>query len=149
MAYRGRYFLGDEIPLGVLTTDSSGVPALPDACPTMKIYSSTGQVTQGWLPGGLGGTSSLVPVLDRYGATGLFGVRLLLGPAFSTGLYTVKYSWTVSAVRGAELDTFEVLPGGDIKGNAISMFFHRQAQADFIVREQDSGRLLANRNPST
>lgn len=147
MAMRGRWFLGDEIPLGVLTTDGAGTPTLPDACPALEIYSSAGKVLGGWVPGGMNGNGSLVPIQDRYGTTGLFGTRLFLGPAFAPGLYQATYRWKISTFLGLEVDTFEVLAGGSVKGSPLAMYFHRQPQADFLVRQLDSGRLVSNRNP--
>jgi hypothetical protein len=147
LAYRGRYYQGDEIPLGVLTTDAAGVPVFPDACPQLEIYGPAGKVAGGWTPGGLGGSGSPVPVQDRFGTTGLFGINLLLGSLFSPGLYQATYRWTSGAHRGLALDTFEVLPGSSARGTPISMYFHDQPQANYLVRQLDSGRLVANRNP--
>lgn len=147
MPYRGRYFLGDEIPLGCLCVNSSGVPAVPDACPQLEIYSPSAKVKGGWLPGGLAGSGSGIPVLDRYKATGLFQVRLLLNGAFAPGQYQATYRWTIGAFNGMEQDTFEVLAGGDAKGSAISMDYYRPPHAAFLVRQLDSGQLVANRNP--
>jgi hypothetical protein len=147
MAYRGRYYLGEEIPLGVLTTNASGVPTVPDACPALEIYAPAGKVKGGWVPGGLGGGGSMLPIVDRFGTTGLFGVNLFLGGVFSPGLYRATYRWKVGTYHGLALDTFEVLAGGSARGTPISMFFHDQPQGDYLVRQLEAGRLVANRNP--
>jgi hypothetical protein len=139
MLYRGRYFQGTEIPLGVQVVDVNSVPTAPDAAPTMDVFSPSGKAISG----------KAIPAVEKAILTGLFYYKLFLGPLYSPGLYSVSYRWTTGggAFLGMDVDTFEVLPGGNAKGCAISLAYIDRPQAKFIIQQWDSGRLRKNRNP--
>jgi hypothetical protein len=135
--YRGLYQLGDFVNLAVLTTDSAGLPAAPDAAPKVDIYDSSSVVVAG----------QGVPAIDRTIVTGLFGLRLPLDGKFSPGQYTAVYRWTVGAFSGQETDTFEVLPGGHPDGAVVAAFYLDKPHARFIVQQTDAGKIVRGRNP--
>lgn len=139
--YRGRFQIGDEIPLAVLTTNGSGVPVAPDSCPSVEIYGPSGKV-QDWIPRG-----KQIPVMDRFATTGFFQGKIFLGSMFTTGLCTVAYRWTSGAYHGQSIDTFEILPGGSDRGHVIALDWYHCPQADFLIQQLDSGRIRAGRNP--
>jgi hypothetical protein len=137
MGYRGRYQLGVEIPLGILTVNGSSLPSFPTTAPLVEVWSATAQV----IPG------RKMPVVDRFGTTGLFGLNLFLDARFSAGMYTAIYRYTVGSYQGQEEDVFEVVAGGDPAGSVIAMAYYDRPHAKFCVMQLDSGRLISRRNP--
>lgn len=137
--YRGRTQLGIEIPLGVQCFNASGNAVAPDACPTMTIYSGTTNTPVI--------AAYSIPVRDRFNATGQFAYRQFLDTRFASGKYWVLYKWTASTFSGHVLDVFDIVDGGDPKGQYISLFFMQKPSADFIVGQTDGGILTKGRNP--
>ena len=135
--FRGRYQLGQEVPLGVLAVNGSNTPSFPTIVPHMDVFSSTGKVIAG----------KLLPVLDRGGQTGYFQIPLFLGPQFVAGKYTAVYRWLVGTYLGQSADEFDVLAGGSTDGSIIAMHWFERPQAQFIVQHLDSGKVLRSRNP--
>jgi hypothetical protein len=135
--YRGRYQQGEEIPLGVLCYDSSGVPTAPDAAPTLEIYSGGSHI----LPG------KAIPALDKAAVTGLFQHKLYLNEHYPAGLYQATYRWTKGGFFGLQTDTFEVMPGGDATGSVVAMTYLERPQASFVLQQRDSGHLFKGKNP--
>jgi hypothetical protein len=135
--FRGRYQLGQEVTLGVLCVDAADTPTLPTSAPTVDVYSASSKVISG----------KAIPIMDRYGATGLFSYRLFLSETFSVGKYSVVYRYTADGDEGVEVDTFEVIDGGDPSGHPTSMHFYRRPHADFIVTGTDGGKVIKRRNP--
>lgn len=134
--YRGRYSLGQEIPLGVLTVNADGTPTLPTTAPHMDIFSSSAKVLEG----------KLIPIIDRGGQTGYFQYPLFLGPLFAAGRYSVIYRYLVGSYLGQVEDVFEVLAGDD-EGAVIAMYWYERPHAAFVVQQLDSGLLVRGRNP--
>lgn len=137
MAYLGRYQLGVEVPLSVRTTNSAGSAALPAACPSIDVYSDSAKVVSG----------KQIPISDRYGVTALFRHGLFLSQLYTAGRYEVAYRWVIGSYEGGQVDTFEVLAGGDGDGSVISMYHLRKPQASWIVQQRDSGKIMKGRNP--
>lgn len=139
--HRGRYQLGQEIVLGFQARNGSDVPAVPSAVPVFSVYSQSATLIDG----------KEIPVLDRYGRTGLFQFRLRLSSIFTAGnaLYTVSYKATMpdSHIYTAE-DYFQVIAGGNADGVILSMAYYTRPHADFVVHFLDSGKIQARRNPS-
>jgi hypothetical protein len=138
--YLGRFFQGQQVPLTLSVTDQNGTPQLPAAAPTARVRGDAGAVLQ----------TMTLPILDRYGATGLFQTLLTLGNSFPAGRYRVSYHWTSGSYTGETEDVFEVAPGGDPAGAVISMCWYERPHANFLVLQMDpaSGQLLFGRNPS-
>jgi hypothetical protein len=102
------------------------------------------------------GTNGLLPIMDRYGTTALFGVAFPVGAALSaTGNWRVVYTWSIDGFTGLAEDTFEVVAGGNASGNIISAYYYQRPNADFIVVQTDGdvavlvgqGEVRAGRNP--
>ena len=136
--YCGRHFQGTEVSLSVLCKSASDVPVAPDAAPSIDVYSSTAKVL----------AAKTIPPIDRYGLTGLFGLRLFLDARYAAGLYTVVYRWVSGSFKGTQLDDFEVLPGSSADGTPIATYLYKRPHADFLVQQLDSGELLRGRNPT-
>lgn len=133
--YRGRIRLGGEAILGVQTTSDGVIPALPTStAPLLDVYDSVGHVV-----------SKRIPLLDRDSA--LFQYRLFLGSTFTAGLCTVTYRWTTGSYEGYEMDTFEIIPGGNADGIVLSMTFYKRPMADFVLRQTNAGVILRGKNP--
>lgn len=137
--YLGRYFQGQQVPLTLSATDQNGTPGLPGAAPTARVRGDAGVLQV-----------LALPILDRYGATGLFQTLLTLGSSFPAGRYRVSYHWTQGGFTGTTEDVFEVAPGGDAAGAIISMAWYERPHANFLILQTDpsSGQLLFGRNPS-
>ena len=135
--HRGRFQLGEHVPLAVLCRNSSGQPAAPDAAPQVDVYSDTTHPT----------TGKAIPAQDKSLVTGLFTYRLFLGSGFVVGRYTVTYHWVIGANHGMQVDDFEIVGGGHEDGEVISMYFYDRPHADFIVQQLSSGKVVRGRNP--
>jgi len=134
----GRYHIGGEAAMAVLTKDSSGVPTNPDSAPTYSIYNSAGTPII---------ANRKMPPVEKLQVTGQFGCGQFLGYEFSEGTYMVLYKWTIGGFNGAEIENIEVLPG-DGGGDNIAMAILRKPHATFVLRQLTSGKLAAGRNPS-
>lgn len=133
----GRKQLGEEVPLTLLCRNSSGVPADPDACPKVDVYSASGKVVSG----------RSIPILDPAGTTGLFGGRIYLDGTFSAGEHLVVYRYDSGGTRRQEVDHFEVVAGGDSSGQVIALFNYERPHANHLVQQRTSGRLYKGKNP--
>jgi hypothetical protein len=139
MPYLGRLFQGSQVPLTLAVTDQSGTPQVPSAAPTARVRGDAGVLT-----------TLTLPILDRYGATGLFQALLFLGSTFPAGRYRVSYHWTYGSYIGEAEDQFEIAAGGDPAGAIISMAWYERPHANFLVLQTDAaaGQLYFGRNPS-
>ena len=135
--YRGRVQVGKAVLLAVQCRNASRAAVPPDACPTVDVYDSAGKRLAG----------KAIPILDPAATTGLFAYWLYLSDAYATGRATATYRWTVSTFHGSDLDTFDVLAGGDPSGAVIAQCFFQQPQANFVVQQRDGGRIYKGKNP--
>lgn len=135
--YMGRYQLGEHVPLRVLT-NTNRAAVVPDYPPVAKVFDSSGSVR----------FNKRIPVSDRYGQTGLFSFRLFLDSTFATGHYSVTFTWIQGTDVGCSVGEFDIVAGGDADGAIIALHRYQTANAQFIMREMDSGELRAGRNPS-
>ena len=135
--FRGRYQLGEEIPLGCRTLTAADVPTAPDDCPTMTISTAAGSIA----------LSRKIPICDRYGVTGLFLDNVQLNTTFAAGAYIVNYVWVIGGTVLGDTDTFEIVAGGNADGACIASHFFDRPHADFIVQQVDSGQVVYGRNP--
>ena len=135
--YRGRYKLGQELILGLMCRDGSGSPVLPDRAPTLDVWVGASHPVSG----------KAIPVMDRFGATGLFQYPLFLGGDFITGQGTAVYRYQVGGDWLEEEDTFEITAGGDIDGQVIAMHYYPRPHANFLVWQTTSGNIIKGRNP--
>jgi hypothetical protein len=136
MPYIGRYTQGGQCPLTLACVDVNGTPSLPAAAPTVQVRSDSGFIQ-----------AITLPILDRYGATGLFQYSLPLGSSYPSGRYRVTYHWTVGSFVGTTEDNFEVAAGGDAAGAIIAAQWYERPHANFLVLQTDTGTLLFGRNP--
>jgi len=136
--YLGRYQLGQHMTLFVRTRDASGTPAFPDQAPTAYITSAGGALV----------ATKKMPVVDRFGATGVFMLPLPVGAAFAVGHYVVTYHFKISSYQGVESDQFEIVSGGNKDGAVIAAHWYERPHGHFIVQQTDAGKLIQGRNPS-
>lgn len=140
----GSYQLGDVVPLSVWCRNANQTPASPDDAPTASVY------PDGLDLGPEGGPIVLrqsLPAVDVRKITGYFSYRLSLGALFSVGTYAVVTTYTVGGVHHADVQKFEILPGGSAEGNGIAMHFFKQVAADYVLLQTDQGALQRLRNP--
>lgn len=137
MSNLGRYQLGQEVTFLVLCKNASGVPADPDACPKVDVYSPTGKPVSG----------QGVPILDAQATTGLFSGRVLLDERFATGQYHLVVRYQVTSHHGSEMLLFEVMPGGGATGQVIALYAYERPQATFLVQQRTTGRIYKGKNP--
>ena len=137
MSYRGRYQLGQTVPLFLLTLNAGKIPSVPDDPPAMKIWT-----------GGTMVKNQAMPVRERYTHSGLFYFDLFLDGAFSAGQYVEVYYYKIGSHYGLATDNFEVVPGGSGDGHVLSAYFYSRPHADFIVHQMESGKIKRGRGPS-
>lgn len=141
--YLGRHQQGEFLPLAVVTTTPAGAAEDPRAEPVATFYRD-------------GGSLTLVRQVtlfahDRGAVVGAFRASLFLGAEFSTaGRYLVVIRWTTAdGVARCTTATFYLLPGGSADGAVIGMVFVSRPDANNLVMQTDSGRMLRGRNPRT
>lgn len=134
--FRGRYPLGEEVPLSVLCRNNARTPTAPVAAPAAAIWLGSTKIQ-----------TITLPAIDRAALTGLFGKGLFLGAAYTTGLYEVFYTYTVGSLAVVEVDQFEVVDSGDPNGSVIAMYGFERPQATFLVHQVDSGKIKRGKNP--
>jgi len=139
--YLGRWQQGEILPLAVTTTTPAGAAEDPQAEPVATIYrdgASLARVRQVTLA-----------AQDRGAVSGAFRLPLFLGAEFSdAGRYLVVIRWVTGAgVPRCRTGAFYLLPGGSADGAVIGMVFVSRPDANHLVMQTDSGRLLRGRNP--
>lgn len=139
--YLGRYQQGEELPLAVRTTDAAGAPADPQAEPVATIYRDGAALTRV--------KQVALAAHDRGAVAGAFRLPLFLGAEFSTaGRYLAVIRWaTAGGAARCRTDCFHVLPGGDADGAVVALTFVARPDANHLVMQTDSGRLVRGRNP--
>lgn len=137
--WRGRAVIGAEIMLGCSCDPGNGVPTAPDSAPTMSVYTEAGALV----------ASKQIPPLDQFSSTGLFEYMLPLNSSFSVGRHVVRYSFVISGTTyTTDLDTFEIVAGGDNSGQFLSLFYlDRPDGNDFILGQTEMGSLTIGRGP--
>lgn len=135
--HHGRHTQGDEVRLSLLCATGAGVPAAPDACPTLDIYGPSGPVLEGahWHPA------------EPAAAPGLFAASVFLGGDFPAGEYAARATYSISSVQYQSLAYFSVAAGGDPSGRVRAMTYYDRPPASFVVQQRDSGRLYKGKNP--
>ena len=132
----GRYWLGDAVPLMVLTRDNAESPTDPALAPYARIYSGTTFVK-----------TVRLPKIDHAEITGMFLFLLRLDANFATGFYDVILDYVVSSVQRVKHLRFEITAGGDERGKAISMYYLRQPDRSFLISQLDTGQINKLQNP--
>jgi len=135
--FRGRYQIGQEVPLSVLTVNASRVPSFPTVAPHFEVFSSSAKLI----------TGKLMPVMDRNGATGLFQALLRLDARFSAGRHQAVIHYKVGTYYGQQVLDFDILAGGNASGAVEAMHWLERPHANFVVHQLDSGEIHKGRNP--
>lgn len=136
MPYRGRFALGDFIPLQCLCRDVNGVPTDPDVTPEARVFAPAGNATGHFL---------IMP-LDPGAQPGLFQLAEGAAAWFNAlGNWRVVYHWTTGngTFAGVDEDTFEIVNGGAARGNVVSMTFYVRPDADYLVFQTDGGSVIS------
>lgn len=140
--YLGRFQQGEEVPLTLACRTAAGVPEDPADDPVVTVYRDDA------------GTLALVQTVElaacnRGAATGHFRRPLFLGITYSTtGRYLVIFRWaTAGGVARSVTGSFTVLPGGDGDGHVIAQCFVARPDANHLIAQTDSGRVVRGRNP--
>jgi len=134
--YRGRYTLGDFVPLSLASRNSSDTPTLPGSAPVADVWSDSAKVL-----------SQKLPIHDRYGTTAFFHHLLQLDSRFSAGRYRVLYRYKVGSDTKLATDTFEIVAGGHHDGPGIAMHYYHDPGNEVVLLQGEGGRLLKLRNP--
>ena len=134
---RGRFQLGQFVTLGVQCTDVNDTPTLPTAPPQMEIWQGSTIVI----------AAKEIPIVDRYRITARFGFRQPLDGRFAAGTYLASYTYTVGSLGVFEIDSFEVVAGGNADGAAIAMTQFDRPHARFLIWQTDMRKILYGRSP--
>jgi hypothetical protein len=139
--YLGRWQQGEILPLSVTTTTAAGAAEDPQAEPVATVYRDGASLTRV--------VQATLAAHDRGAAVGRFRLPFFLGAEFSTaGRYLVVIRWvTDGGVPRVRTGTFYLLPGGSADGAVIGMAFVSRPDANHLVMQTDSGRILRGRNP--
>ncbi len=139
--YLGRHQQGEFLPLAVTATVPAGAAADPLAEPVATVYRDGATLTRV--------RQVTLAAHDRGAAAGEFRASLFLGAEFSTpGRYLVVIRWvTAGGVARCRTGSFYVLPGGSADGAVIGLAFVSRPDANHLVMQTDSGRMLRGRNP--
>lgn len=136
MSFCGRYPLGETVPLAFLSQNASGVPSLPDAVPSILIYSDSGAMKKGF-----------VPAYDRYSVTGLFLLPLFLDADFAQGRYHAVMDYAISGNAYRAQHDFEVLGCGDSGGRVLALGMMELPSAGYALPYTERGIIKKLRNP--
>ena len=133
----GHVQIGDILTLLLWCRTAAGAPVTPDSAPTITIWAGGNKIEFKKMPT-VPGTSGTI-----------FLYNLFLGTSdFEPGKHYVVYEWLVSGVIKGKTDVFEIVTGGNLDGQGISMHFFRQPASDFVLVQEMSGRVLRRKNPS-
>ena len=111
------------------------VPTAPSSAPVAKIYNSAGSLIE------------TVTLPMKNAADNIFGKRHLLSASYSAGRHIIVYQWTISAVVYQTAEVFDVLSGGDVDGQVISMESHTLPTGRHVIYGTETGKLVSGRNP--
>lgn len=136
MSFLGRYLKGDVVSLAFQSKTAAGVPTLPDAVPSVIIYSDTASLK-----------TKFVPVQDRYVLTAFFLLPLFLDANFAAGRYHAVFNYSISGTPLRETYEFEVLSLGGGDGAGIALAMMEMPHADYAVQWAQGGRIKKLRNP--
>jgi hypothetical protein len=138
MSYQGRFQIGAQLPLMIVTTDAT-VPAPPDAAPVWTLFEdSTGNVMA---------TGKLYPDFDG-GSLTTFRFPHFLGLALTPGTFTYAIRYAVSGSPFLKTVNVRVLAGGDLRGAVTSACSFPFAENLYILHATDAGSIFAGKNPS-
>ena len=133
VAYRNRYQLGDFVPLFLVCKNVNGVPTVPDTVPEARLFDPFGVAA---------GHFSMNPV-DRFGTTATFALNLGASQFFNiVGNWRIVYTYKIGTYSGMDEDTFQIVNGGSVNGNVISMYYFHRPNADYVVYQTDGGVLV-------
>lgn len=134
MTYLGRQQLGTYLDV-YFQSRLAGVATLPDAVPSVRIYSASSLVY-----------SKKMPIIDKSYSPGLFRSQVFLGTGFDVGQHTVHIGYAIAGNPKVEIRNFEIVPGGNVLGQVLGMTYVHYPQADFIVYQTESGLILRGKN---
>lgn len=137
--YLGRRQLGQEIEIRVTCTDQSRSPISPDLAPVVIIYNQTGTPV----------FSSYMQALNRLGKNGMFMLAVILDAMFSEGFFFAVSEWKLSdGTKMVQIQHFQIMPGGNPIGQAISAVWSEIPNFRHIVYMDDRGYLHKGGNPT-
>lgn len=147
----GRVQQGDWLPIHVVTTDANGVAAFPTDNTGAVVYPYLSIIDPTQTHQLLILDAAPLTALNRFD-TNLTGRHLLwqrIGPEFPVGLYYAYIQWQAASAtfNRRRLHSFQVVPGGNVKGAYTSLAYYERPHASFIVGQTDGGLLEARRNP--
>lgn len=139
--YLGRFQQGQEIPLVLQCTDAEGSPDDPASIPRLSVFIDRSGL-------------QIIETVDmpadlRDVVVGLFRKPLFLGAAYSeAGRYLVLFKWLDSNnVPHVKTASFHILPNGSSDGSIIAMRYTSRPDANYLIWQCDSGRIIRKPNP--
>lgn len=136
--------LGDTITLAVVTKVGThgGAASVPTGQVTAKIYKGDGSLKE----------TVTLAVRDKPNSTGLFWKRHLLGNiqtgAYIADDYFIIYSWLISAKTYTQIETFEIVAGGDVKGSVVAMEGVQHPDKTGVIFQDEDSNVQYGRNPT-
>lgn len=147
----GRIQQGDWLNLSVVTDNTSGSAAFPTDAAGATVYPFYWIIDPALTHQKLIITEQPLTALDRFDSTltGYHTAWQRIGPEFPTGIYYVYVQWQAASAsyNRRRIHSFQVVPGGNVKGAYSALTFYDQPHASFLVGQTDGGLLEARRNP--
>lgn len=136
--YLGRFQLGEFVPLSLDCRTTAATEVSPTAAPTVSIYKTNDTAVLD--------AKSLAPYIKGQ-LTGHFRGEVFLNSSYSAGRYHGIFSWASGGSTYRQEFSFEVVAGGNVKGEYIGLRYYRRPHADYVVGLTDGGVLEFRRNP--
>lgn len=147
----GRVQPGDWLQIPVVTNDASGFAAFPTDNTGAAVWPYLCIIDPTKTHQLLVIADQPLPAINRFDSnlTGRHALWQRIGPEFPVGVYYCYIQWQAASAtfNRRQIHTFQVVPGGDVKGAYTALTFYEQPQASFIVGQTDGGLLESRRNP--
>ncbi len=112
------------------------MPTVPDQCPCVIVYGSSGKVAQ-----------QQMASVDRYSVTALFFAPIFLAGDYAAGFYRVEAWWMISSSPYTKQFTFEVLAQGHRDGPILALATMDFPAVSYALGQTRLGRIKRMRNP--
>ena len=134
--YLGRHQLGTWLDITLQCLDLNGIAVMPTYVPVLKVWSASALVL-----------NQEMPLVDKQIQVGLFCYHLFLGDVFAEGPYSYDTVYIHGGAVFMNTGRFDVIAGGNVDGQTLSVHYYHRPHADFIVSQVESGKLLKGKSP--
>lgn len=123
------------MPLYLVVRNNVNSPTTPAECPIADM----------WVGGVKVARVSMVCV-DKQAYPGTFVRDLFLNSTYTAGYYTIIYRYVIGTTGRSEVDTAEVVSGGNVNGSVIAMGDFPRPEAKYVLAQTDGGVIFQGRD---